>query len=79
MHQRAKRQGAVGAAAGDHDIGPAIKRGLDRKRAQIGIRGEHPPRQGGARDRLGHAGRAQAVDHGDQIIALAHGDAGTKT
>ena len=37
MHQGAKRDGAVGTASGDHDVGPGIQRGSNGAGTQIGV------------------------------------------
>ena len=45
VHQDAERKGAIGASAGDDNVGGAVKGCLDGKCAEIGVRRQQPRRQ----------------------------------
>ena len=65
MHQNAERQRAVGATAGDDDVGARGESGCDRQRAEIGVCSQELGRQ---------AGDAEVRRDRQHIIALDRRD-----
>ena len=75
VHQNAERKRAVGAAAGNDNIGAALERRLDGKRAQIGIGGQQARRQPFTRNGFAQTVGAKLVDQWHDVVAFDHGDA----
>jgi hypothetical protein len=75
VDQGTQRQCAVGAAAGDDDVGAGRQRSCDRKRTEIGVQAPQIVGQRCAGEHFPGARLAQFVGDRHQIVACDHGDA----
>ena len=75
VHQGPQCDGAVDAAAGDHDVGPGLECAHDGQRTEIGIGAQHPLGQGLAAEHVALIGGSQSGHLGAHVVALDHRDA----
>ena len=74
MHQGTKRDRAVGAASGDHDVGPGIQRGSDGAGTQIGIHAPDIIWKCDTREHFRLTVFANFIGPGQQVIAQHDSD-----
>ena len=74
VHQRAQRDGAVHASAGDHDLRARGQGLADGQRAEVRVGREEPGGQRRAALQFGDAFLAQSGHKRHHVVALHHGD-----